>query len=64
MKTIKRKNFNKVIDNIKEQFWNDEKEGQDVWLESINDMLDGLLGEDFFGTDGQQDPRGDQRDEF
>lgn len=28
----------------------------------FNEMLDDLLGEDFFGTEGQCDPRGDHRD--
>jgi hypothetical protein len=27
----------------------------------FNRMLDTLLGEDFFGTEGQNDPRGDHR---
>ena len=28
----------------------------------MNEMLDDLLHEDFFGTEGQDDPRGDHRD--
>jgi hypothetical protein len=30
--------------------------------EEFNRMLDTLLSEDFFGTEGQCDPRGDHRD--
>jgi len=29
----------------------------------VDHMLDELLGEDFFGTEGQLDPRGDRRDD-
>jgi hypothetical protein len=29
---------------------------------AFNTMLDDLLDEDFFGTEGQCDPRGDHRD--
>lgn len=29
----------------------------------LNDMLDGALGDDLFGTEGQLDPRGDRRNE-
>ncbi len=28
---------------------------------SLNEILDGLLGDDAFGTEGQLDPRGDHR---
>lgn len=28
---------------------------------SLNEILDGLLGDDAFGTEGQCDPRGDHR---
>jgi len=31
--------------------------------QAFNDMLDDLVSEDFFGTEGQLDPRGDQRDQ-
>ena len=30
-------------------------------VDTLNDVLDGLLSEDFFGTEGQNDPRGDHR---
>jgi hypothetical protein len=31
------------------------------WNHVVDKMLDELLGEDFFGTEGQRDPRGDRR---
>lgn len=33
-----------------------------VVAEKFNEALDDLLGEDFFGTEGQTDPRGDHRE--
>jgi hypothetical protein len=51
------------------QVWNKLMEyiGQDKELEKeaakvFNMMLDELLSNDFFGTEGQNDPRGDHRD--
>ena len=34
-----------------------------LWIGFVDHMLDELLGEDFFGTEGQLDPRGDRRDD-
>lgn len=31
-------------------------------FECFDDMLDNLHDEDYFGTEGQSDPRGDRRD--
>lgn len=33
-----------------------------MWQDAVNDMLDELRCSDFFGTEGQCDPRGDNRD--
>ena len=62
MKKTTLKNFHKVLDNIKQQFDHSDKEQKQVWVDEINNTLDNLLAEDFFGTEGQLDPRGDQRD--
>lgn len=35
----------------------------DVYGIDLEAMLNGLLDSDFFGTEGQCDPRGDQRDD-
>lgn len=32
------------------------------FAESLDQYLDSLLADDFFGTEGQNDPRGDHRD--
>ena len=56
------KNFNEVIDIIKTKYTEEkEPECKKFWVESLNDMLDNMAGEDFFGTECQTDPRGDGR---
>lgn len=51
----------KVVGNLFEWAGNDE----DYWKwisEALDRMLDEMLGEDIFGTEGQNDPRGDNRE--
>lgn len=38
------------------------KEERGVLVGALNDLLDDLRRNDFFGTEGQLDPRGDHRD--
>ena len=54
-------NFLKIIDVIKSTFINASSEDKEVWASSVDGMLDELLHQDFFGTEGQSDPRGDRR---
>ena len=58
---VTQKNFNKVMDEIKAMY---KRQSWDrpYWVEAVEQMLNDLQGEDFFGTEGQNDPRGDQRD--
>ena len=49
-----------VLDRIKERVIKNPEDAE-AWGESLNDMLDELEGVDFFGIEGQNDPRGDQR---
>lgn len=58
---LSRKNFAKVLDNIKDAFKRAGRDEQRAWLEAVNTMLNDLNGDDFFGSEGQCDPRGDQR---
>lgn len=39
----------------------DKKELDQLAIE-FNEWMDSLLGQDYFGTEGQLDPRGDHRD--
>jgi hypothetical protein len=51
-----RKVFDKLMTYAKE---NDQ---ENFVSESFNAMLDTMRDDDFFGTEGQSDPRGDNRD--
>ncbi len=50
-----------VLEKIKTQVQNSEEDAE-VYAEELDIMLDALLQEDMFGTEGQTDPRGDQRE--
>jgi hypothetical protein len=57
------KNFKQVALNMIEMFEKqDNKQCKKFWVDSLNNMLDDMMSEDFFGTEGQCDPRGDNRD--
>jgi peptide deformylase len=47
----------KALKKIKEH----DKSGQEAWCDHLNEFLDEALGQDAFGTEGQNDPRGDRR---
>jgi len=61
-KKVTANNFNDVLLNISNLYETESKEGKKCWHEAFNEMLDNLRDEDFFGTEGQCDPRGDNRD--
>ena len=61
-KKVTVKNFKKVLENIAKMFEEGkEKEVRQIWIDDLNDMLDNMRDNDFFGTEGQCDPRGDNR---
>ena len=55
-------NFETVIDNLKVLYTNAEPEERSFYAGWLNQALNELLNDDVFGTEGQLDPRGDQRD--
>lgn len=55
-------NFKKVLKAIEKSFETENQSGKKVWADSLEEMLNDLQNDDFFGTEGQTDPRGDQRD--
>lgn len=59
-KRATKKSLRQVFEAILEQCEKDPRDAK-IYLEEINKMLDSLLQEDFFGTEGQLDPRGDHR---
>lgn len=56
-KKLTLKNERKVFDAILAM----DKEERKIIYEAFNEALDSLRDEDFFGTEGQCDPRGDGR---
>lgn len=51
----------KVVGRLGELATNDPDDAEGI-AEALDAMLDDLRGYDFFGTEGQNDPRGDFRD--
>lgn len=54
------KNLDAVLEKISKQAKEDKRDAK-VWCDELNEVCDRLLSEDFFGTEGQCDPRGDHR---
>jgi len=60
--TLDQKRVLKVLERMAEQVRSDN-DMTETYSDELDMMLDELLGQDFFGTEGQNDPRGDHRDE-
>jgi hypothetical protein len=54
------KNLSKVLKNLTEFLDTDERAAKNFCMD-FNELLNYLLSMDFFGTEGQSDPRGDHR---
>lgn len=63
MNRAKKGNFIRVLKAIAKAYTRASPYDREIWIGSLNKMCDDLLQQDFFGTEGQSDPRGDQRDE-
>lgn len=63
MKKASKKNFTSILENIIKAYNEGDSDEKKVWVDWLNSSLNELLHNDFFGTEGQLDPRGDQRDE-
>lgn len=56
-----KRNLIKALNNLSKQVEEMESaESISAMADALDGMLDELLGEDFFGTDGRSDPRGNQ----
>lgn len=62
-KKITLRNYKKALKSIEDHITADKKDAQPM-LDELNDMLDNLRSNDYFGTEGQNDPRGDGRDDW
>lgn len=54
-------NVKEVLSNLS-AYSDKHSSNAEIIAEELNVMLDNLLNDDFFGTEGQCDPRGDHRD--
>jgi hypothetical protein len=61
-KRVTVKNFERVLPEVLRMYAEADRQEKIVWADELNDMLDTMRDGDFFGTDGQCDPRGDNRD--
>jgi hypothetical protein len=60
MPELTRDNARVVLGNVIDQIEADPERAA-VWCFDLNVMMDEMLVNDFFGTEGQSDPRGDHR---
>ena len=56
-----KKNFNAVLNNVQAAYERAKSQEKSLWVKWLNNALDELRDDDFFGTEGQCDPRGDNR---
>lgn len=63
MKKMTRKNADRVLARMTDMIRNDTGGLSKTLLYHLNEMLDGMVDSDAFGTEGQLDPRGDNRND-
>lgn len=61
-KKVTKKNLKAVLAKLADMA-DTNKDDAIIICGAVNSMLDDLISDDFFGTEGQLDPRGDHRDE-
>lgn len=55
-------NYKKVLNNFISFMDSEDDSVKEILCNDIDEMLDKILMEDGFGTEGQLDPRGDHRE--
>lgn len=55
------RNLSKVMDKLTQYAMSTQDEDRQAFCDDLNRFLDELADQDAFGTEGQLDPRGDQR---
>jgi hypothetical protein len=61
-KVVTSRNLAKVLERLSRYALDTEDESRQAFCDDLNRFLDELSSQDAFGTEGQLDPRGDQRD--
>lgn len=59
--TATAKNVTQVLRILADWLDKEPAAARRIAAKSLNEMLDSLMEDDFFGTEGQCDPRGDRR---
>lgn len=62
-KRVTSRNLKVVLERLCSYALSTEDESRQAFCDDLNRFLDDLSAEDAFGTEGQNDPRGDQRNE-
>ena len=60
-KRVTSRNLKAVMERLTAYAMKTEDEARQAFCDDLNRFLDDLANEDAFGTEGQTDPRGDQR---
>lgn len=60
-KQVSSKTFESVLNNFIVNFKKQSPEIKKDWAKALNSWLDEIRDDDGFGTEGQLDPRGDNR---
>jgi hypothetical protein len=60
-KRVTSRNLRLVLDRLVDYAMRTEDEERQAFCHDLNLFLDELAAQDAFGTEGQNDPRGDQR---
>ena len=60
-KIVTSRNLEAVLNQLKVYAMKTEDESRQAFCDDLNRFLDDLADQDAFGTEGQCDPRGDQR---
>ncbi len=61
-KRVTSRNLAKVMERLTAYALETTDESRQAFCDDLNRFLDDLSAQDAFGTEGQLDPRGDQRD--
>ncbi len=60
-KRVTSRNLEKVMERLTQYALGTEDEARQAFCDDLNRFLNDLADQDAFGTEGQCDPRGDQR---
>lgn len=57
MNQVTEENFNEILDRVRDHYKVLPKFARIYYIEGLNELLNDMLSKDFFGKDGELDPR-------